>query len=120
MILETYFRNAKTKQREREKQRKEAAKRMNWLMPCYHFANAGDADIEKQVRKTYDEMREVEAALREEKTHENRIAALMEIADVQICLETLMKQMGADEEERNAVRAIVWSKNNRRKYYDKK
>lgn len=120
MNLELYLRDVPTKRREREKQRQETARRMNWLMPCYHFTNAGDADIEKQVRKTYEEMREVEAALQKDKTHENRIAALMEIVDVQICLETLMKQMGADEEERNAVRAIVWSKNNRRKYYDKK
>lgn len=105
------------------------AKRMGWLMPCYRFVVKAKYilhmkyALQKQIEKTEGELQEVKEALERYLVRPDDIEArqelLMECADVQVCIETLMRQLGACESERNAIRRLVWEKNNTRGYYKK-
>lgn len=100
--------------------RKDAVERLGFFMPCYAFF---DVDEYIQLEKIYDEMAEVRKALNDydrDLTRETREELLMECADVQVAVETLMMQLGADEDERWSARRKVWEKNNVRGYYDEK
>lgn len=108
---------------------KNEAKRMGWLVPCYRFAGTAKHSLHikhalnKQLEKTEGELQEVREALEKWLVHSDdmdaREALLMECADVQVCIETLMLQLGAYEPERNAIRRLVWEKNHARGYYEK-
>lgn len=103
------------------------AKRMGWLMPCYHFITKAKHilhmkhALQKQIEKTEGELQEVKEALERYLVRPDDIEArqelLVECADVQVCIETLMRTLGACEAERNAIRRLVWEKNNARGYY---
>lgn len=105
------------------------AKRMGWLMPCYQFAGVAKHSLHvehmlnKQLEKIEGELQEVREALGKylvrPKDMDARKELLMECADVQVCIETLMFQLGACEPVRNAIRRCVWEKNNTRGYYKK-
>lgn len=93
------------------------AERMGYLMPCYAFI---DVDEQVQLDKIDDELAEVYKAWNDyerDLTEKAREALLMECADVQVAIETLMMQIGADDHERWAARRKVWEKNNARGYY---
>ena len=99
--------------------REEEAKRMAYLMPCTAFEKT---TFYQQVTKAKNELHEAWDAW--EVWRENdweaqyRKAILMECVDVQVCMETLMHNLGADETERAEMRRAVWEKNNARGYYD--
>ncbi|MBQ8682406.1 MAG: hypothetical protein IJ510_01620 [Selenomonadales bacterium] len=100
------------------KKKMREAMRMGYLMPCYRFRDATNSD---QLMKTADEVDEIVEAMLNylvEPSRENRMALLMECADVQVCIETLMHNLGADEYERMEARRCVWKKNDDRGYYD--
>ena len=100
------------------KKKMREAMQMGYLMPCYRYR---DTDNEKQMEKIEEEVKEVFDALIRymiEPGRENRMALLMECADVQVCIETLMHNLGADEYERMEARRRVWKKNDDRGYYD--
>lgn len=112
-----------------ERLERSEAKRMGWLMPCYQFTGEAKHSLhvehmlDKQIEKTEEELQEVREALRKYLVHpddrEARKALLMECVDVQVSIETLMRQLGACESERNAIRRLVWEKNHARGYYKK-
>lgn len=94
------------------------AERMGYLMPCYAFI---DVDEQEQLAKIDDELAEVRKAWNDyerDLTEKARMELLMECADVQEAIETLMMQIGADDQERWEARRKVWEKNNARGYYD--
>lgn len=96
------------------------ATRMQFLVPCYGFCGG---DCEGQLEKVEEEFGEVWKATVDylvEPSEKNREAFLMECADVQVAVETLMMMLGADEDERLAARRMVWEKNDARGYYDEK
>lgn len=100
------------------KEKMREANRMNWLMPCYRFRDARNSE---QLMKVQSEVDEVLAAMIDyqmDSSMKNRMAFLMECADVQVCIETLMHNLGADEYERMEARRRVWKKNDNRGYYD--
>ncbi|MBQ6713789.1 MAG: hypothetical protein IJN28_08420 [Selenomonadales bacterium] len=100
------------------KKKMREANRMNWLMPCYQFQ---DANNDEQMEKIEEEVKEVFDALIRymvDPGRENRKALMMECADVQVCMETLMHNLGADEYERMEARRCVWKKNDDRGYYE--
>lgn len=113
----------------KEELERNEAKRMGWLMPCYRFAGTAKHSLHikhalnKQLEKTEGELQEVREALEKWLVHSEdmdaREALLMECTDVQVCIETLMRQLGACEPERNAIRRLVWEKNHARGYYEK-
>lgn len=100
--------------------KKNEADRLAYFEPCYAFF---DVDEHIQLKKIYDELAEVRKALDDydrDLTREARVALLMECADVQVAVETLMMMLGANENERWKARRKVWEKNNARGYYDEK
>lgn len=112
-----------------EELEKNEAERMGWLMPCYRFAGKAKHNLHikhalnTQLEKTEEELQEVREALEKwlvcPSDTDAREALLIECADVQVCIETLMRQLGACESERNAIRRLVWEKNHARGYYKK-
>ena len=99
--------------------REEEAKRTGYLMPCTAFKKA---PVFWQVTKAKSELSEVWDAwcdcCENDWQAQYRKALLMECVDVQVCMETLMHNLGADETERAEMRRAVWEKNNARGYYD--
>ena len=53
-------------------------------------------------------------------SEEARKNLIMECADIQMCVETLMYQLGTRHGERTRARRLVWEKNNERDYFKKK
>lgn len=91
---------------------------MQYLMPCYAFA---DEEEHVQLGKIEEELAEAQKALNDyerDLTMEARENLLMECADVQVAIETLMLQIGADDAERAEARWKVWKKNDARGYYE--
>lgn len=99
--------------------REEEAKRAGYLLPCTAFEKTS---IMKQIMKAKKELNEVwdawDVCCENEWQAQYRKALLMECVDVQVCMETLMHNLGATEEERKEMRRAVWEKNNARGYYD--
>lgn len=91
-----------------------------WLMPCYRFRGN---TVEQQMKKVREEVEEVAEAYRvwqETGDSTDKQALLMECADIQQTVETLMNIIGADYIERSQARRLVWQKNNDRNYYKRK
>ena len=100
---------------DKKKSLQEKARAMNWLMPCGKFCGN---TVEQQIGKVKEELAEVETAYQSYNGNpDKRMDLLMECADVQISVETLMQILGANDKERNAVRCLTWHKNNRRGYF---
>ena len=78
---------------------------------------------EYQIKKIREEIEEVIKAHREYTSNESEEARknlLMECADIQMCVETLMYQLGTRHGERTRARRLVWEKNNDRDYFKKR
>lgn len=101
--------------------REEEAQRMGYLMPCTAVEKLSGP---QQISRTSNELIEVwdayDAYIENNCQPQYRKALLMECVDVQVCMETLMHNLGADETERAEMRRAVWEKNNARGYYDGK
>lgn len=99
--------------------REEEAKRMAYLMPCTAVEKLSGP---QQICRTSNELIEVwdayDVYIENNCQPQYRKALLMECVDVQVCMETLMHNLGADETERAEMRRAVWEKNNARGYYD--
>jgi hypothetical protein len=98
----------------------EFARKHNWLMPCFAFA---ETSFDDQIQKIREEVEEVIKAHQEytsSESEEARKNLLMECADVQMCVETLMYQLGTRHGERTRARRLVWEKNNDRDYFKKR
>lgn len=96
------------------------AEKCEYLVPCYRFRGM---DFGAQYEKVKSEVREMFASLADwlvSPSRRSRESLLMECADVQVAIETLMYQVGADEAERREARRKVYEKNDRRGYYDEK
>lgn len=100
-------------------QKRDEAQRMGYLMPCTAF---GKTPVFQQITKAKNELSEVwdawDVCCENDWEAQYRKALLMECVDVQVCMETLMHNLGATEEERKEMRRAVWEKNNARGYYD--
>lgn len=96
------------------------AEKREYLVPCYAF---GEMDEHKQLKKIENELAEVRGAWNDyerDLTRRAWEALLMECADVQVAVETLMMLCGANEAERREARRKVYEKNDKRGYYDEK
>lgn len=96
------------------------ATRMQFLVPCYGFRGGDPGDQLEKIEEEFHEVWKATAEYVVEPSGETREAFLMECADVQVAVETLMMMLGADEDERLAARRMVWEKNDVRGYYDEK
>lgn len=95
------------------------ARKHNWLMPCFAFA---ETSFDDQIKKIREEIKEVVKAHKEYTSNESEEARknlFMECADIQMCVETLMYQLGMKTGERTQARRMVWDKNNERGYFQK-
>lgn len=99
-------------------QKRNEAQRMGYLMPCYRFRNAKNSDQLAKVQNEVDEVLYAMIDYQWDINMKSRKALLMECVDVQVCMETLMHNLGATEKERKEMRRAVWEKNNARGYYD--
>ena len=91
-----------------------------WLMPCYRFSDNG---FKRQIGKICEEVAEADEAYERFCAfgdHESRLNLLVECADIQHTVETLMHLLGTTAKERTMARRLVWEKNNNRGYYKKK
>lgn len=96
------------------------AERLAYFMPCWAFRGGDCGDQLEKIEEEFHEVWKATAEYVAEPSGETREAFLMECADVQVAIETLMMQLGADESERWEARRKVWEKNNARGYYDEK
>lgn len=90
----------------------------DWRMPCIKFDGA---TVNEQLDKTKEELLEVEDSYEKYRLNpcgNNRVELLMEIADVEACLTTLLHKLGVDKVEMDAARCLVWHKNELRGYHD--
>lgn len=100
-----------------KKSLRQKARELGWLMPCVKFR---DATFDEQMAKLREEVEEVAEAYKEDMTEHERHLLLMECADVQIVIETMMQNLlAANIGERKFTRKCVWEKNNARGYYMK-
>ena len=89
--------------------------------PCFAFRNTS---AEEQIEKIKAELQEVEAAYKayaessEDIREDKWVELLVEIGDVQVACETLMYILDTNTPTRDAVRQLVYEKNNARGYYD--
>lgn len=99
---------------------REVARSNNWLVPCIRFR---DVSVSEQIEKVKEEIAEVIEAYEQyakSGRYEDMTALMMECADVQICMETLMDKLGAGDIDRSIARKRVFDKNNERDYYKAK
>lgn len=90
-----------------------------WLMPSYRF---NQNTVEEQIKKIREEVEEISCAYEEyEKLrgYEAKMKLLIECADVQQAIETLMHLLGATALGRTKVRRLAWEKNDERGYFQK-
>lgn len=91
-----------------------------WLMPSYRFS---DNTFKGQIGKMCEEAAEVDEAYERYCAfgdHESRLNLLIECADIQQSVETLMHLLGAGAMERTMARRLAWEKNNERGYFKKR
>lgn len=90
-----------------------------WLMPSYRF---NQNTVEEQIKKIREEVEEISCAYKEyEKLcgYEAKMKLLIECADAQQAIETLMHLLGATALGRTKARRLAWEKNNERGYFEK-
>ena len=90
------------------------------MMPSYRFS---DNTFKGQIGKMCEEAAEVDEAYERYCAfgdHESRLNLLIECADIQQSVETLMHLLGTSAKERTMARRLAWEKNNDRGYFQKR
>ncbi len=94
---------------------------MTELRPCYAFVNR---TIREQFEKILEEVEELRAAIDEYEVDEmnnGKFGHMVEEAvDIQYAVETFLKIADLDAEGRDAVRAVVYAKDDKRGYFKKR
>lgn len=94
---------------------------MTEIRPCYAFTNN---TLQQQFEKVLEEIEEFRIALKEyeaDPDNTEKFGCMVEEAvDIQYAVETFLKIAGLDGEGRDAVRAVVYAKDDKRGYFDKR
>ena len=94
---------------------------MTELRPCYAFTNN---TLQQQFEKILEELEELRTAIKEyeaDSGNTEKFGHMVEEAvDIQYAVETFLKIADLDAEGRDAVRAVVYAKDDKRGYFKKR